>query len=274
MAKILDKRDHVADQKPREKYNVSTLISIVIIVFFYAFMFLSPNFMSGIGDFLYDFSPKTMHGRNLWIDSWVYCPDTHTMEVVVALQDNALNPNLTVQTAFRRMGKVQSGSAEIVISAPDIVVIQIPSVPSYDEVSLTLLDTNSTDSVKWYNNSSAMAEVASIETRTLTEYRVAQKEHEIESNKQIIAANQDTIIANETKIKELQQQILAFENTKKYQTAEQISNTNRDISQLETDISQLRTDNIRAETEIGEYEARNLNLQRQIADLKNNTAEP
>lgn len=254
------------DKKPQEHQNIPLIIGLTLIAAFYIFMFGSRYVMKS-NDLKYDLSAKEIGRQTIWVDSWTYDNDEKKMEVVLSVNGSFTITEYEVSSKVRTTAKTTEVPAEIVAQGTDLVVVHIENIPRLtQEIRLTV--SSSDGEATFYDNINMVENTQNIQVLAITEYRIETRNRQITANLIHIEDLQKLIQENNKQIELYQAEILDIEAQKKYLTSTQIADASQQIKSIEQSIERLRKDNTSYTAEISEYEARNLNIQKEIKDME------
>ena len=254
------------DKRPRENKNVPIIIGICTIAIFYLFMFAS-QYIFGHNSYRLDLNAKDLGNQTLWVDTWSYAKKEKKMEIVVAIEGAYTISTYDINVKCMTSTGSEDIPASIVLQDKDLLIIHMSDIPNrYSEIRLTVQ--NQDGHVQFYDNKDDIANVENIEIKTLTSYRIEQRTKQLQHNLAAIDQLSSQIGDNSTSIQNIKSEILDIETQKKYMTAQQMKGAATHIKSLENEISQLEKQNETWQSEIKEYEARNINLQREINDMQ------
>ena len=268
---IQDKISSIAKKKkertgrPVESKNLTLKVVVVAIICFYSF-FLTSRYTLGPGKLKYDFAKKELQSCSLTVSSWTFSERQKLMEVILAIEDCYIIPELIISTSAKGFITVNQVESEIVAIGTDICVIHIKT-SGFIEVVLRITDSISED-ISFYNNESDIVRVDSIEEKTLNEYRIMDREARIANNISEIE-NIKTEIESLTKsISDYNESINNIQKRKTYLSSQQIREADREISNIQLNIQNAQESITKNKDLILEYEERNVLLQKEISDIE------
>ena len=251
--------------RPVESKNLTLKVVVVAIICFYAF-FLTSRFTIGSGKMKYDFSKKELRTCSLTVSSWTYSERQKLMEVILAVEDCYITLEFNIQASAKGFISVNQVESEIVAVGSDICVIHIHA-SGFLEMVLRIADSES-DSAAFYNNEKDIVRVDKIESKTLNEYRIMDREARISNNLTEIENLKTEIAALNKNIDDYNESINNIQKRKTYMSAQQIKEADIEINDIRLEIRNAQETITRNEDMIREYEERNVLLQKEISDIE------
>lgn len=250
--------------RPVETKNIQIKITLVAIALFFLFM-LTSSLTIGSGPLKYDLDTKELKTCSLTVSSWTYSKAQDLMEVIITIEDTYLEPELTYRSST--MLFVQSeAKVDVVGIGPDICVLQIHA-RDFSEVKLEISD-GGEESATFYNNRDEIILTDKIENKTLSEYRILDRNAKISLNNKRIEDLYSDNDNNRQHIVDLQESINNLTARKRYMTIKQIQDADSEIRSMQLEIENTETKIQTNIDSVAELMERNRLLEQEIKDIE------
>lgn len=250
--------------RPVETKNIQIKITLVAIALFFLFM-LTSSLTIGSGPLKYDVSTKELKTCSLTVSSWTYSKSQDLMEVIITVENTYLEPELTYRSTTMLFVQNEA-KVDVIGIGPDICVLQIHA-NDFSEVKLEISD-GGEENATFYNNKDKITRTDKIENKTLSEYRILDRNAKIDLNNQRI---QDLYTDNENNrqhIVDLQESIENLTARKRYMTTKQIQDADSEIRSMQLDIENTETKIQTNIDSVAELMERNRLLEQEIKDIE------
>ena len=218
---------------------------------------------------------ETWNDRDISLLCWNYSPDQHMMEIQIEIVNRSLDGinNYQYGAIERKSGQVDVSS---VLEKNDFVVLRITDIrPNWKEFSLRISlpdnaesDSTSKSELKLYTNIKEISLVDHIEDKTESEYQIARYEQHISNYENIVEELRKQKEELELDIVSHRDEIQEWEEQKKFQTAEQIEETDQIIGNANTSISKKESEILAIDQQIEENQERIKKAEEQISSFR------
>lgn len=261
-------------EKDVRRKNLFTRIFLLVIVVGYTIFFTSEIWYrdDGSSTRVTEINKTiTNHERDFQLEKWTYCNDQNMMEVVISVNNKALDGINTY--TFKAMDR-DNGILNVkpIVEKEDLYVLHI-SIPKNWKVSVVQMrfpkEVAENEYQAFFMNRQSVEEVATIEALSETEYRIEKCELEIAQIEDVIAEEKKEIESNNATIATYEEEILKVEDSLIYQTEKEQTESKATMEKARKAIEQLKQDNSDIESAISEENSKIEMLEKQITDLKN-----
>lgn len=203
---------------------------------------------------------QSWQNREVQILSWNYAKEQNEMEIIIELDNKSMDgiKNYSYQILDRKKGYFEINP---IVESNDLIVLRVTGIKKgWSELSLRITipteNTDNTNILKLYTNKNEVAKVKSIQAKTENQYRLDRIDLKIVDYTLQI----DTLSSENEKLKEqianLEAGIREYKEKERYQTLEQINETERIIQAAQTDITNLQSDIEQNKNRTDEYAKR------------------
>ncbi len=188
--------------------------------------------------------------RTVTLERWNYSPAQKIMELIVTMENNDFDSNNEYQSScvINVKGKEYQAVMTPIINEENYYVMQIKNVPnnfSQATLQIKIKNDDTSKTVKLYTNQDEIKLVDNITAKTKNEYVKEQTQDNMKQYKAVIVELQnknDEILIQISNIKTANQKL---EDDKKYQTENEIAETNQKINRNNSEMKKLQ-ENIKA----------------------------
>lgn len=259
--------------------NSFLIVFCVIIVVGYLFFFSSKIFMDEKSAYITPIQTTlTGNNRQYTLQAWNYSPDNGTMEVMIAINNQAYDSinAYTFSLYDLKYGYIQG---QKVVENRDLLVLRFYGIEKITSLSLRVAIDNSENTdivqeiVKFYTNKDDVNKLDRIEDREAYEYYILKIEGQVEKYNQDIEAYQSVIKDLKVKIESAEKNIEDLEQNKSFKTENEIQVIDNQISNVTSDISNFEYEIHQNEELIRERKLQIENANEQIDTIKKANAE-
>ena len=254
--------------------NTVTSIFLIVVLAGYFLFFTSKSFLPYKQNLMETDIGKILQleiGKNITLIRWDYSPDQHVMEIELLTENTTFDgADEYLYAAVDRQN--QNLTANIIVADANMQVIHIENVPdNFSEISLRIKGTGDKDTniLRIYTNKDDVNIVDEIRPRTKPEYVIMRLENEIVLMEQRIESIENDNSELRDRIQNIEEANRNHELDKRYQTAEEIAQTNIRIRNNETEIGRLLTQIDANSKSIDEFENRISNIRERIDTQEN-----
>lgn len=230
-------------KKTLKSSNVLIMTSLIIILG-YVFFFTSSFLFGQNHKYAYTglMQELTLNGRRIKITRWDYSAEQKLMEVELEINNDTYDniDKYYYVAVTKPAGKI---IVEPIIQDSNFVVLHLKNIPNdFTEISLRMkvADNSYTDILKMYNNIDKVSKVNDIQALTKDEYYINRLSRTIEDyNNQISECNKN-IEEYKTQISTIEEKISILESDKKYQTEQEIKETDIKIANNNSNINNIK----------------------------------
>ena len=230
-------------------------------LFFLASPFWMPDDYSGIKPTKIG-SIVSANDRDVMLLSWVYCKEQKEMEIQIEINNVAIDG---IDRYKWSVVDINKGFLDVIpiIETDDLVVLKVANVPRrWTEISLRMelknedkAKNNDFNTVKLYTSKKKIDRVNKIEKLgSLSEYKKRAIQTKIDTYEDNIATLEQDIKNEKSLICEAEKTIENLERNKKYQTENEILDTNERIARVKTEIENSEDKISDIKLEIQEFE--------------------
>ena len=264
----MDKSKKFQDIQVTQNSNVMFVI-LAIIIGCFLFFFNSKTLLQSVDEMVYTPIGEQVEfgSKNISVISWEYSENQKKMELQLSItQKNTISSSLNTDYSFDVLTRAGQVNANIIAQFDDVYIIQIDDVsPKFKEMSFRIIDDSTYADL--FTNYAKVEKVDEIKLKTEKQYQEDSVKNMISVYQNNITTSTSEITEHEEKIKALKISIAEQESKKKYQTAQQIEETQRIIEGYENEISTEQTSIETLNNTIEEYNDRIQLLQQQLNDL-------
>lgn len=256
--------------------NKSIVLRILIILFGFLFFWFSSYLFPNGNAYLrtpIGASTEIAADHYVTLNSWEYSKNQKEMIVELLCNNKSFDGNNEYHfEAYMRNSSVKQLATEILLEDKDLTVVRILDVPNnFNEVSLRVYLAGKqyeTQYAKLYTNKRDVEQVDSFVALTPTEYKIQSLERQIERCNDTIAQLQEDIAQIQGKIEEVQNTNVQIEEDKRYMTASEIQDANRQIQSNEQLVTQYNAAIQADRNAIAENQQKIEKLNLEIDDIK------
>ncbi len=183
--------------------------------------------------------------RTVTLERWNYSPTQKIMELIVTMENNDFDSNNEYQSScvINVKGKEYQAVMTPIINEENYYVMQIKNVPnnfSQATLQIKIKNDDTSKTVRLYTNQDEIKLVDNITAKTKNEYVKEQTQDNMKQYKAVIVELQnknDEILIQISNIKTANQKL---EDDKKYQTENEIAETNQKINRNNSEMKKLQ----------------------------------
>lgn len=203
---------------------------------------------------------QSWQNREVQILSWNYAKEQNEMEIILELDNKSMDgiKNYSYEILDRKKGYFE---IQPIVESNDLIVLSVTDIKKgWSELSLRITipteNTGDNNTLKLYTNKNEVAKVKSIQVQTENQYRLDRIDLKIVDYKYQI----ETLSSENEELKEqitnLETGISEYKEKERYQTLEQINETERIIQAAQSDIANLQSNIEQNKNRIDEYAER------------------
>ncbi len=206
---------------------------------------------------------QSWQNRDVQILSWDYAKDQNEMEIIIELDNKSMDgiKNYSYEILDRKKGYFK---IDPIVESNDLLILNVTEVKKgWSEVSLriTIPEVEENNTLKLYTNKNEVSEVSEINEKTENQYRLECIDLKINDYKLQIETLSSENLELQEQISNMQSGIEDYKEKERYQTLEQINETERIIQSVQTDITNLQINIEQNENRIREYTDRIMKLE-------------
>lgn len=186
---------------------------------------------------------------NSWEDyeftilSWEYSEEQKMMEILIDVKNRSMKEVNAYDVAARER-KSGTLDAEIVVNEEDFIVVHLDNIARrWSEIVLHVSLKGETDYLKLYTNKNSVTCVEEIRDMTENEYYCMKYQAEIAICEGNITNLEEQIKENDGDMASYQNRVQELEESKEFQTVQEMEETDALIRKAEEEISELETTN-------------------------------